>query len=244
MAGSQRKKVENRILAALPEREYNFVVELLRRETLKRGQILYEHRELARNIYFPTTTTFSLLSTTSDGATVEVGIVGNEGVIGIANIMGAEKSSYCAVAQHEGEVLRANASLFKRAFYNCGELHNLLLGHIRLLIEQISQAALCNRFHKIEEQLSRKLLMASDSQKADRFEFTHEMLAEMLGTRRASVTLAASALQRAGLINYTRGVITIIDREGLEESSCECYYLIKKSREYSLKRSSNTWRNK
>jgi CRP-like cAMP-binding protein len=227
--------VENRILAALTDGERENIVPHLERPSLPAGRILFEPGDPVRHIYFPTNSIISMLSAMENGATVEAGLVGKEGVVGISAILGAETSATQALVQVAGEALCIPADVLMTEFKRAGMLQALLLRHTHTLFTMVSQTAACNRLHNVEERLARWLLTTNDRVESDEFLLTQEFIARMLGTRRSGVTVAAGILQQAGLINYKRGRIKILDREGLEEVSCECYRIVKKEYERYLK---------
>jgi CRP-like cAMP-binding protein len=219
--------VENRILAALPDGERENIFPYLKRVSLPLGQVLFEPGESVRQIYFPTNSVVSLLAAMENGTTVEAGVVGNEGAVGISVILGAETSATQALVQAAGEALSIPAEALMAEFKRGGKLQSLLLRHTHTLFTMVSQTAACNRLHTVEERLARWLLTTRDRIEHDEFQLTQEFISRMLGTRRSGVTVAAGILQSAGLINYRRGHINILNREGLEEVSCECYHIVK-----------------
>lgn len=216
-------KIENSILAALPPDEYERIASALTPVSLDLGQVIYEPDELIRQVYFPSTSIASLITILEDGSTVESGIIGYTGMVGIPVVLGAESSTSRAVIQHRGEALMMPVDALKDELRRDGQLQPLLLRFTHTLFTQISQTAACNRLHTVEERLARWLLMIHDRIQEDEFMLTQEFIATMLGSRRAGVTVAAGALSSAGLIAYRRGHIRIVNREGLEDASCECY---------------------
>lgn len=219
---------ENRILAALPRQEQERLLPHLEQVGLQTGQQLYESGEPIRHAYFPESALISLLSVTEDGATVEVGLVGNEGMLGIPILLKSETMPYRTIVQSPGSARRMKADFLQKEFDLCGPFHDLLLRYLHVLITQLAQAGVCNRFHTIQQRLCRWLLAAQDRIQSTELKFTQESLSQMLGTDRTSVTETASTLQKAGLIRYSRGHITILDREGLGAAACECRAIIKK----------------
>ncbi len=215
--------VENRILAALPKQVYQTLLPKMRLVGLSQGETLYDTGQAIQFIYLPNDSVISLVQMTRDGISVEVGLVGMEGMVGIPIILGATASPYRAVVLVPGVSMIMEASVLRDQFNRPGPLQNLLHRYTHGLMMQLSCTVVCNRTHKIEERLARWLLMVRDRQHSDEFRLTHESIAEMLGVRRASVTQAAGTLQKAGLIRYNHGKITILDRKGLEEAACECY---------------------
>jgi len=217
----------NRILAALPSKEYELVVPHLEKVSLKRGQILQMPEQRIDFLYFPTTCMISLLAALEGGETVETGMVGGEGIVGISIVLRVETSANEALVQADGEAYRVKAGALAPLIKNGGVLHDSLLRYIHAIFAQTSQTAACNRAHSLSERLARWLLLTHDRLDRDEFEMTHEFLARMLGTRRAGVSVAASTLREAGAIGYTRGRVTILNRQGLENAACECYPIIK-----------------
>ena len=216
----------NRILNALSPAEYARLAPHLEPVSLSGGEVLYRPDEATTHVYFPNRGTVSVVSVFEDGGSVEVGIVGNEGLFGVSVLLGSVTSPLEALVQLPGDALRIRADLLKQEFKKCSALLDLILRYTQAFIIQIAQAAACNRAHQVEGRLARWLLMCQDRARADKLELTHEFIAAMLGIRRAGVTEAAGALQRAGIIKYHRGHITIIDRKGLEAASCECYRVV------------------
>jgi|ERR1700682_129944 len=227
MLDSPKTRNANWILAALPGEEYELVVPHLEKVLLKRGHILQMPDQRIEFLYFPTTCMISLLASLEGGETVETGVVGNEGMVGISVVLGVETSSSEALVQADGEAFRMKAKALGPLIKNGSVLHDNLLRYIYTILAQISQTAACNRAHSLSERLARWLLLTHDRLGRDEFEMTHEFLARMLGTRRAGVTVAASTLREAGAIGYTRGRVTILDRPGLENVACECYRIVK-----------------
>src|SRR6266446_2909125 len=218
--------IKNRLLAALPTDEYKRLQPHLESVQLSNRRILCEAGDFIRHAYFLNSGMGSLLALTQAGATVEIAMVGNEGMLGIPAILGAHKTPYEMMVQLPGEGVRIKTDVIRAEFKRAGVLQDLLLNYTHALITQISQSAVCNRFHTVEKRLCRWLLLAHDRVQGDTFHLTQEIISYMLGTPRTGVTMAAGSLQDAGLIRYTRGKITIIDRRGLEETSCECYKII------------------
>ncbi|HKE04553.1 MAG TPA: Crp/Fnr family transcriptional regulator [Blastocatellia bacterium] len=217
----------NRILAALPERDLERLLAGLGSVHLHSGDILYHAGEEIRHVYFPEQGLISLVATMMDGATVETGIVGNEGMMGVPVLLGAGSAPYRAIVQVEGQSWRLKADVFKYEMLRSGALHRRLLLYTQALMTQMSQMAACNCLHTVEERLCSLLLMIDDRMDAREFFLTHEMIAEMLGARRAGITVAAGRLRQAGVISYMRGHIHILDRRSLEMWACECYRTIK-----------------
>jgi CRP-like cAMP-binding protein len=217
----------NRLLAKLPVEEYERLAPHLEAVTFDLGEIIYQSGGHINYIYFLTDCIVSLLYTMENGMSAEIGIVGNEGVIGIALFMGGDTMPNRALVQSAGTAVRMKAQFLQDEFKRGGEFQHLLLRYTQALVTQISQTAVCNRLHSVELQLCRWLLLSHDRLQTNELIMTHDMIANMLGTRREGVTVAAGKLQDAGLINYYRGRITIIDRAGLEAVACECYKVVK-----------------
>lgn len=218
---------ENRLLAALPEEEYQRLVPHLEYVSLSLGEVIYESGERMRHSCFPTTSVISLLYTTEDGATAEMGLVGNDGVVGIVIFMGGETTPNRAMVQVAGGAYKMKAELLRDEFARGGAFQQLLLRYTQALITQISHTAVCNRLHSIEQRLCRWLLLIHDRVRSDELNLTQEIISHTLGVRREGVTVAAGHLQDKGLISYSRGHIVIRDREGLTACVCECYRVVK-----------------
>jgi CRP-like cAMP-binding protein len=217
----------NRLLAALPEQDFERLTVGLGSVHLCLGDILYHAGEEIRYVYFPEQGLISLVATMMDGATVETGIVGNEGMMGVPVLLGASSATYRAIVQVEGQAWRMRADAFKYEMLSGGALRKRLLLYTQALMTQMSQMAACNCLHTVEERLCSLLLMIDDRMDSNEFFLTHEMIAEMLGARRAGITVAAGKLRQAGVISYMRGHIHILDRRSLEMWACECYRTIK-----------------
>lgn len=218
----------NRILKALPLEEYERLSADLEKVSMPLGEILCQPDEPITHVYFPNRGTVSLVSNFDDGRSVEVGMVGNEGMFGVCVFLGSISTPLLAQVQLPGEGLRMRRDVLKREFKKAGHLQDLLLRYTQAFITQIAQTAACNRAHPMEARLVKWLLMCADRANSKELELTHEFMAMMLGARRASVTEAASGLRTRGLIAYRRGHLTILDRQGLESVSCECYPMVKK----------------
>src|SRR5438093_3212944 len=218
---------ENYLLSALPDEEYKHLIPCLEPVTFALGQVVYDSGGRLDYIYFPTTSVVSLLYTMEDGTTAEMGLTGNDGVVGIALFLGGETTPNRAVVQIAGRALRMKARVVKEEFARGGPFQRLLLRYTQALITQISQTAVCNRLHSVEKQLCRWLLLSHDRVKADELIMTQELIADMLGVRREGVTVAAGRLQDDGAISYVRGHIQILDRQKLEDAVCECYRVVK-----------------
>jgi CRP-like cAMP-binding protein len=221
----------NRLLADLPDAEYQRLVSHLEHIPLSLKQVLHKAGEPIEYVYFPHRAIVSLISTPEEGSNVEVGLVGNEGVVGIPAALGDNIATTTANVQREGSGMRMEASLLKSEFLRGDVLQSLLLRYTQALYALVSQGAACNRLHHLDERLARWLLLVCDRLGSNELGLTHEFIAQMLGVRRAGVTEAANRLQKAGLISYNRGKITIVNRQELEAASCSCYGIIK--REYA-----------
>jgi CRP-like cAMP-binding protein len=221
---------QNKLLAALPDAEWERLSPNLKPVFMPLGQSVYESGVQLDHVYFPTTCIVSLLFVMADGASAEIAVVGNEGLVGVALFMGGETTPSRAVVQSEGWAYRLKGQFLKEEFTLGGEMQHLLLRYTQALLTQMAQTAVCNRHHSIDQQLSRWLLLSIDRLESDELKMTQELIANMLGVRREGVTEAAGNLQKAGLIRYSRGHIKVMDREGLEARCCECYGVVK--REY------------
>ena len=219
--------ITNRLLAALPAEEYERLLPHLQKVTLDFGQKLYEAEALIEYVYFPVNSIVSLLCASDARATVEVGTVGNEGMVGLSAILGVTTTFNHAVVQASGEALRMKAVVLKAEFDRGGALQTLLHRYTYALLTTFSLSASCNRFHKVEQRFARWLLVYHDRVNSDQFQLTHEIIARLLGVRRASVSEVAGGFQKAGLIRYYRGRITILKRKKLEALSCVCYRIAK-----------------
>jgi CRP-like cAMP-binding protein len=220
----------NRLLAALPAAERARWLPSLQPVDMPLGEVLYESGMPMTHVVFPTTAIASLLYVMEDGASAEIAVVGNEGIVGISLFMGGETTPSRSVVQSAGHGFRMPAHVLKAEFGRSGAVMHLLLRYTQALITQMAQTAVCNRHHSLDQQLCRWLLLSLDRLQGSDLVMTQELIANMLGVRREGVTEAASNLQRAGLIAYRRGHITVLDREGLEQRTCECYAVVR--REY------------
>ncbi len=218
---------QNHLLNALPAEDFKRIAAHLELVPLTLGDILYEPGVKLRYVYFPTTAIVSLLYVMEDGASAEIAIVGNEGILGISLFMGGETTPSRAVVQSAGYGYRLRAQLLKDEFGRFGPFLRLLLRYTQALITQMAQTAVCNRHHSVDQQLCRWLLLSLDRLASRELIMTQELIAAMLGVRREGVTEAAGKLQDAGLIHYRRGKITVVDRPRLEARSCECYQVVK-----------------
>jgi CRP-like cAMP-binding protein len=227
MASDSLMKV-NRLLAALPPTEWARWQPQLEAVELPLGKVLYESGSTMSHVYFPTTAIVSLLYVLEDGASAEIAVVGREGLVGISLFMGGESTPSRAVVQSAGKGFRMRASVVKEEFDRSSAVLHLLLRYTQALITQMTQTAVCNRHHSLDQQLCRWLLLSLDRLDGNELRMTQELIANMLGVRREGVTEAALKLQSAGLISYARGHIKVLDREGLEQRTCECYAVVKK----------------
>jgi CRP-like cAMP-binding protein len=219
---------QNHLLAALPEADYARLLPELELSPMPLGWVVYESGGRMSYLYFPTTSIVSLLYVMENGETAEIAITGNEGLIGISLFMGGESTPSRAVVQSEGNAYRLKASVVKREFGLGGTLQHMALRYTQALITQMAQTAVCNRHHGLDQQLCRWLLLSLDRLQGNELRMTQELIANMLGVRREGVTEAAGKLQAAGLIHYSRGRITVLDRPKLEQRVCECYAVVKK----------------
>ena len=218
--------LQNHLLAALPEAEYSQLADKLELVSLQLGQVLYESGNQLSHIYFPTTSIISMLYIMENGGTAEIGIAGNNGLIGYAIFMGGETTSSRAIVQIAGDAVRLKADDAKKVFAKGGIFQDILLRYTQSLITQISQTAVCNRLHSVEQQLCRWLLINHDQLPSNKLVMTQELIANMLGVRREGVSVAATHLQERGVIKYSRGTISILDRNKLEAEACECYQVV------------------
>jgi CRP-like cAMP-binding protein len=219
---------KNRLLAAMPEADLEALEPLLEHVAMPLGQAVYESGGPQGYVYFPTSSIVSLLYVLADGATAEIAVTGNEGLVGISLFMGGETTPSRAVVQSAGEGYRLRGSALKKEFERGGALQHLLLRYTQALITQMTQTAVCNRHHSVDQQLCRWLLLSLDRLPGNQLVMTQELIANMLGVRREGVTEAAGKLQAEGLIEYSRGRITVVDRKKLEARVCECYAVVKK----------------
>jgi CRP-like cAMP-binding protein len=219
---------KNRLLAALPEAEWQRWLPQLELVEMPLGEVLYESGGTLSHVYFPTTAIVSLLYVMENGASAEIAVVGNEGLVGVSLFMGGESTPSRAVVQSAGHGIRLEAQSMKNEFNRAGPTLHLLLRYTQALITQMAQTAVCNRHHSVDQQLCRWLLLSLDRLEGDELVMTQELIANMLGVRREGVTEAALSLQQAGLIRYARGHITVLGRAGLEKRTCECYAVVKK----------------
>ena len=225
---STKNVKQNQLLAAMPEAEWKRWLPNIEAVDLPLGKVLYEPGATLGHVYFPTTAIISLLYVLENGASAEIAVVGNEGLIGIALFMGGESTLNRAVVQSAGKGFMLPAQAMKDEFNRGGAVMHLLLRYTQALITQMSQTAVCNRHHSLDQQLCRWLLLSLDRLEGSELVMTQELISNMLGVRREGVTEAALHLQSAGLIKYSRGRISVLDRPGIEKRSCECYGVVKK----------------
>jgi len=217
----------NRLLATLPQNEYERLLPKMKSVRLVLGDALYERGEVIKYVYFPNDSIISLISEMPQTSGLEVGMVGNEGMVGLAVFMGVNSSSTRALVQGAGSAMRMSSAAIRAEGNRLGSLHHLLHRYSHSLLAQVAQSSACNRFHLVDARLARWLLMTKDRLGADEFPLTQEFLATMLGVRREGVSKAAGLLQARKLIRYSRGVITILNHRGLEVKSCQCYAIIR-----------------
>jgi CRP-like cAMP-binding protein len=217
----------NHLLAAVPAEELARLEPDLKAVSLDLGEVIYESGEQLEFIYFPTTAIISLLYIMENGSTAEIGMAGNDGLVGVALFMGGSTTPSRAVVQSAGNAFRLRSRALQSAFGLGGVFQKILLRYTQSLMTQISQTAVCNRLHAVEKQLCRWLLINHDLLQTNELVMTHDLIANMLGVRREGVSIAAGHLQKSGFIKYVRGTITILDRPGLEAAACECYRVVK-----------------
>jgi CRP-like cAMP-binding protein len=224
---SSHDRQQNRLLAALRPDERERLFPHLQLVPMPLGKVLYESGDLLRYVYFPTDSIVSLLYVMADGASAEISVVGNEGLIGIALFMGGETTPSRAIVQSAGHAYRLIGQRLKDEFHRNSDMQLLLLRYTQALITQMAQTAVCNRHHSVDQQLCRWLLLSLDRLPSNQLTMTQELIANMLGVRREGVTEAAGKLQKLGVIHYSRGQITVLDRPKLEQLSCECYAVVR-----------------
>lgn len=234
MSSIESQPIKNRLLAALPNDEYQRLIPYIEFVSLSNRQVLIEPNRPIIHVYFPHQAIVSLVSIMSDGSTVEVGLVGNNGMVGLPVILGGNTTTILASVQVPGNAIRMEASRLLAEFNRGGALQSLLLRYTQALLTQTEQTAACNRMHTLEERLARWLLTVADKIQSDEFLLTQEFIAQMLGVRRSGVTIAANALKQAGMLRYSRGQITILNRDNLKATACECYQVIKDEEERLL----------
>lgn len=219
---------QNQLLAALPAADYARLEPHLELVEMPLGKVLYESGAQMRNVFFSTSAIISLLYVMEDGASAEIAVVGNEGIVGVSLFMGGETTLSRAIVQSAGHAYRLHGLMIKEEFCRAGPMQHLLLRYTQALLTQMSQTAVCNRHHSLDQQLCRWLLLSFDRLPGDTLVMTQELIANMLGVRREGVTEAAGNLQRAGLIEYHRGHIKLLNRPGLEKRVCECYDVVRR----------------
>jgi CRP-like cAMP-binding protein len=225
---SATRPEHNLLLDGLPAADHARLAPYLEPVALPLGLVIFESGSKLRHLYFPTSGIVSLLYSMENGASTEIAVIGNEGVVGIALFMGGESTPSRAIVQSAGHGYRLKAAVLKAEFELGGPLQHLLLRYTQALIAQMTQTAVCNRHHSVDQQLCRWLLLSLDRLSSNELKMTQELIANMLGVRREGVTEAAGHLQKDGLIHYSRGRITVLDRPGLEKRVCECYSVVKK----------------
>jgi CRP-like cAMP-binding protein len=224
----QQNPAQNRLLARFPTAVYRQIAPALEPVALQLGEVVHEAGDRVKHLYFPSRNTMlSLLCTSKDADAVEVAVTGWEGFVGFAPLMGADSSPHQVISQIPGVALRIRAEVLHEIFHDGQEVRTLLLRYVQAVLGQISQTALCNRIHSVEERLGRWILVSQDRTENHQLPLTHEFLARMLGVNRSSVSLTAATLQKAGLIRYSRGKFSVLDRERLEDVACDCYPIVK-----------------
>lgn len=229
MLAKKRVSVPNRLLAALPRRDYRELLPFLEPVEMAFQEVIYEPQSRIRHVYFPNDCLVSMLTSVDDDRAAEVGLVGSEGMIGLPVALGAAVSPFRAIVQGGGTAMRMKVADFRRHFNKSDALRRELLHFTHLLMIQIAQTAACNRFHVVHKRMARWLLMTRDRVNSNEFRITQEFLALMLGVRRSGITVAAGTLQERKLIGYRRGTVTILNRRGLEAAACGCYKTVKDS---------------
>lgn len=227
MSADSKDRPRNRILAALPAGEYERLLPHLKLIDLEYKQVLYDPHKTIRYAYFPEDSVISMVSTLVDKTVVEVGLAGREGMVCVATFLGANSSPHQGIVQVAGQAMRMKVSVLRDEFKLGGRLQDLLLRHTQAHLVQIAQTSVCNRLHALEVRLSRWLLMIHNRVDGNEFLLTQDVISMMLGAQRTGVTAAAGALQKKGVIRYSRGRITVLDRQKLEETACECYWIVK-----------------
>ncbi|QUS61163.1 Crp/Fnr family transcriptional regulator [Synechocystis sp. PCC 7338] len=216
----------NQLLGLLPVEVYKRLAPHLKKVVYKTGTVLYEPNEVMEFAYFPNTVMISVVSIMDDGSTTEIGLIGNEGMVGLPIILGGRQTTSQVIVQVPGEAWKLSARILLREFEQSPQLQKILLLYTQARLTQVSQSAACNRQHKIEERLARWLMSVHDCLQVDEIPLTQEFVANMLGVRRSGVTIAANSLQQSGMITYRRGRITLLDYDALKKTSCECYQLV------------------
>ncbi len=219
--------LENQLLAALPAKEFKKIEPLLKLVDLELNDVLWEMDEKREFVYFPTTAMICLLYESEEGVSIEVGMTGRQGMVGVVTFIGDSRMAKRAVVQREGQAYRMKASDVEKQFADCPDFHDICLAYTQTLIAQISQSAICNRLHSVEQQICKYLLVNQDNLQTKTFSMTHEQISNVLGVRRESVSVSAAQLKDIGAIDYARGQLTILDRRLLKTSACECYAVVK-----------------
>ncbi len=219
--------LENKLLAALPEAEFKKIRPLLKEVDLELDDVLWEMDEERKFVYFPTTAMICLLYDSDEGVSIEVGMTGRQGMVGVVTFIGDSRMAKRAVVQREGKAFRMKAKDVEDQFASCPDFHDICMCYTQTLIAQISQNAICNRLHSVGQQLCRYLLVNYDNLETETFSMTHEQISNVFGVRRESVSLAAAQLKDDGLIEYSRGKLTILDRKGMLDCTCECYEVVR-----------------
>jgi CRP-like cAMP-binding protein len=227
MLALHHSTTQNHLLAAVPPKEYDRLAADLELVAMPLGEVLSESGHAMRYVYFPSTCIVSLMYVLEDGACAEIAVVGNEGIVGFSLFMGGGSTPGRAVVRGGGHAYRLKADLLLREFERGGPVQRLLLRYTQALITQMTQTAVCNRHHSVEQQLCRTLLLTLERLNGTSLTLTHELIAGVLGVRREGISEAAGNLQRAGLIRYSRGHIEVLDRAGLQQAACECYRVVK-----------------
>lgn len=236
-ATQPRAPVANRLLAALPEKEYQRLLPELEQVAMPFAEVLYEPGDRIRHVYFPNDSIVSLIAEVTDRSTLEIGLIGNEGMAGISAFMGVDTSPYRAIVQGVGTAVMMKASVLRKETGRAGSLYRLLHLYTHSLLTQVSRSAACNRFHAVDARLARWLLMTGDRLGRNEFRLTQSFISTMLGVRREGVNKAAGVLQKDGLINYSRGQIKILNRASLVAVSCDCYRIMKDESDSYLSKS-------
>lgn len=220
-------QIENNLLAALPRKEFEKIAPSLELVELEMDEVLWEADEEREFVYFPTTAMICLLYETEDGDSIEVGMTGRQGMVGVVTFIGDGRMAKRAVVQREGKAYRMMATDVEKHFQKSPDFQDICMCYTQTLIAQISQSAICNRLHSVEQQMCRYLLVSYDNLRTTSFKMTHDQISKVLGVRRETVSLAAAQLQERGLIEYSRGKMKILDRQGMIATTCECYEAVK-----------------
>jgi CRP-like cAMP-binding protein len=218
----------NHLLGALPQSDFDRLKPALNLVSLSLGEVLYESGSVLHHVYFPVDSLVSLLYVMADGASAEIAVVGNDGMVGVSLFLGGETTASRAVVQSAGHAYRLDSVVLKSEFTRAGAMQHILLRYTQALLTQMAQTAVCNRHHSLDQQLCRWLLVSLDRLPSNELVMTQDLIANMLGVRREGVGEAAGKLQKAGLIRYSRGHIVVLDRLGLEARTCECYAVVKR----------------